>query len=309
MSIRFAGLWRRAERQPIVVLGRHKLYILPTRIGLLFAIAAVTLLLASVNYQIGLGYALTFLLVSSGIVSMLYTHRNLSGVRAFAAPPVAVFAGEQARFDICFANDTRLARYALDIEYGAHKKRINLAPRESTKVAIHTLADKRGYLDCPSFVVASSFPLSLLRSWSRTILLEQQCVVYPRPAERRAILPLQRVGNSGLGLGPGSDDFIGLRPFQPGDSPQRISWKALARGLGPQIKQFGGESGQRLWIDWQAFAPAATEERLSLMCRAVLDAEAAGFEYGMRLPRLAIAPASGSEHLHQCLAALALFAG
>lgn len=309
MSLR-AGLLRHpSEPQSSVQLGPHKLYILPTRIGLLFSLAAFTLLLASVNYQLGLGYALTFLLASTGVVSMLYTHRNLAGIRAFAAPPVPVFAGEEARFDIWLGNGTDLARYALIVEHGAQKSRVNLAPRESASIAISAPAVKRGYLDCPDFVVATAFPLSLLRSWSRVIRLDQRCLVYPHPADRADMRPMRADGSEGRGPSPGSDDFLGLRPFQPGDSPLRISWKTLARGLGPHIKQFGGESGTRLWIDWQALGPSDTEERLSQMCRLVLDAEAAGLEYGLRLPQRVIAPATGLSHQHRCLEALAVFAG
>jgi len=306
-----AGTRQRLRKRPTaVVLGRHKLYMLPTRSGLLFALTAFTLLLASVNYQIGLGYLLTFLLAGTGVVSMLYTHRNLAGVAVSATPPAPVFAGEQARFSIWLRNETGLARFALEVEDGAQRIRTNLAARQSACVTINAPASRRGYLDCPGFVVATAFPLGLLRSWSRRVQLDQRCLVYPQPAGLNIVPPqIQRESAYGHGRSKGGDDFIGLRPFQAGDSPQRISWKALARGLGPQVKQFGGESGRRLWVEWQAFAPAAAEERLSQMCRAVLDAEAADLEYGLRLPARVIAPARGEGHRHRCLEALALHPG
>ncbi|MHB8453320.1 MAG: DUF58 domain-containing protein [Acidiferrobacterales bacterium] len=306
--MRFAGLRRVRARQASVVLGRHKLYMLPTRSGALFAVAVFALLLASVNYQLGLGYLLTFLLACSGVVSMLYTHRNLSGIGVSAAPPAPVFAGERAHFDIWLRNDTGLARFALDIEEGAQRIRINLAQGQSACVAVNAPATRRGYLDCPGFVVATAFPLGLLRSWSRRVELEQRCLIYPQPSDPRLTAPpAQPEGSYDRGRGSGGDDFVGLRPFQPGDSPLRISWKALARGLGPQVKQFGDEGGRRFWIDWQDFAPATIEERLSRMCRAVLDAEAAGLEYGLRLPERVIAAANGPLHRHRALEALALY--
>ena len=66
------------------VLGRRQLYMLPTRHGLLFALVLAVLLLAAINYGNGLAYALTFLLASVAVVSMLHTHRNLHRLRIAA---------------------------------------------------------------------------------------------------------------------------------------------------------------------------------------------------------------------------------
>ncbi len=304
----FAGLRRARARQASVVLGRHKLYMLPTRSGVLFAVVVFTLLLASVNYQLGLGYLLTFLLACTGVVSMLHTHRNLRGIGISAAQPAPVFAGQRAHFDVWLRNDTGRPRFALDVEDDAQRTRLNLAPGQSACVAVDAQATRRGYLDCRGFVVATAFPLGLLRSWSQNVELKQRCLIYPQPSGPRTTpAQMQPEGAYERGRASGGDDFVGLRPFQAGDSPLRISWKTLAHGLGPQVKQFGDEGGRRLWIDWQDFAPAAVEERLSRMCRGVLDAEAAGLEYGLRLPEHVVAAANGPSHRHRCLEALALY--
>jgi uncharacterized protein (DUF58 family) len=50
-----------------------------------------------------------------------------------------------------------------------------------------------------------------------------------------------------------------------------------------------------------------TEERLSNLCRWVIDAEQAGFRYGLLLPGKKLMPKSGREHYQACLQALALF--
>lgn len=51
---------------------------------------------------------------------------------------------------------------------------------------------------------------------------------------------------------------------------------------------------------------ADQEERLSQMCRWVLNAENAGLAYGFRLAGLIIEPNRGDKHSRQCLEALAL---
>jgi hypothetical protein len=44
------------------------------------------MLLASINYQLNLGYALTFLLAGAGLVSMHLTHGTLRGLTLHLRP-------------------------------------------------------------------------------------------------------------------------------------------------------------------------------------------------------------------------------
>jgi hypothetical protein len=51
-------------------LDRRRVYILPTRAGLLFGLALFTMLLTAINYALALGYALTFLLAGVGLADI-----------------------------------------------------------------------------------------------------------------------------------------------------------------------------------------------------------------------------------------------
>ncbi len=62
-----------------------------------------------------------------------------------------------------------------------------------------------------------------------------------------------------------------------------------------------------VWIDWNDFPGLDTEARLSALTRKVLDVDAAGHRYGMRVPAQEVAPGTGAAHRHECLRALALF--
>ncbi|MGD8886577.1 MAG: DUF58 domain-containing protein, partial [Gammaproteobacteria bacterium] len=55
-----------------VDLTQRRIFILPTRQGILFAIVLVIMLIGSINYNNSLGYLLTFLLASVAVVSILY---------------------------------------------------------------------------------------------------------------------------------------------------------------------------------------------------------------------------------------------
>jgi uncharacterized protein (DUF58 family) len=295
----------------VAVLDRRGLYMLPTRHGLLFAIFLFVLLLAGINYENGLVYALTFWLASMAMVSMLYTHRNVAGLRIAVAGAAPVFAGEPARFTISLQNDTAGPRRHLVV---AQKKRefgwVDIAPFGQGLIEIETPTSRRGYVAVPEFSVSSQQPLGLLFTWSRKIRLGSKLLVYPAPGPRRPIVGAadqERRRESGHRAE--GDDFIGVRAFQHGDSPRQVDWKAVARGQGMQTKRFGGGSCSLVWLDWDSLEGLDTEARLSQLTRWILDADGAGWIYGLRLPGTSIAPSGGEAHRHRCLEALALFQG
>jgi uncharacterized protein (DUF58 family) len=296
---------RRAE----FVLGQRQVYVLPTRHGLMLGLVLLALLLASINYGNGLAYLLTFLLTSTAIVSVLHTQRNLLRLRVAAGASPPVFAGEDARFTICLHNAGRQTRRALRLEYDKHVvARGDALPLQAACLPLCVPATRRGWLACPPVVISTDYPLALFRAWSPRLSLAQRCLVYPAPAADAALAALvQDDTSSADGSQPGGEDYSGLRPFRQGDTPQRISWKTLAGGRGLHTKEFLDGAPQTVYFDWDALAPHPHELRLSLLCRALLDADAAGQHYGLRLPGATFAPDHGEAHRQRCLEALALF--
>ena len=289
------------------VLGTRQIYILPTRHGLLFVLVLVALALAAVNYSNALAYLLTFLLASMAVVSLLHAQRNLLKLRVTAAGGDPVFAGEPATLRVCLHNDSG-ARYALRLESAqATVMPFNVPAHDTRCVALSVPTVRRGWLDCPPLTLASVFPLGITRVWSRRMVLAARCLVYPKPADEAPWqIAAGTEGESRPGVLQDGEDFTGLRTYQPGDAPARISWKTLARGQGLHTKEFRATLAESVWLDWEAFAPHDVETRLSLLCRAVLEAEDSGLAYGLRLPGVVLEPDSGALHRHRCLEALAL---
>ena len=292
-----------------VILGRRQLFMLPTRFGLLFAALLVVQLLAAINYSNGLAYALTFLLGSLAVVSMLYTHRNLLRLRLSASACAPVFADEIATFRIHLTNDSDTPRFGIAVMNGKKEiARVDIPARGSADVNLSVAAVKRGWLMLPELIVTTQFPLGLLYSWSRRLALHHSCLVYPRPAHPT---PLQTLAVESLeavsGLKAGGDDYIGAREFHPGDSPRHVDWKAVARGESWHVKQFGAGYQATAWLDCDTLEGFDTETRRAVLTRWVLDAEHDGMLYGLRLPEQTLNPSNGEAHQHECLKRLALF--
>jgi len=290
------------------VLGSRQIFILPTRHGLMFGTVLGALLIAAINYANALVYLLTFCLAAMAVVSILHTQRNLLGLRVAVTGADPVFAGETASFQVCVTNPGR-ERTALRIESGALRSAWFDVPARDTRCVPLTIpATRRGYLVFPPMIMTTHYPVGLARAWSRRVVLPSRCVVYPRPADdATARLVPGAVDGDDLGTNhPGGDDYSGLRRYQPGDAPARISWKTLARGRGLYAKEFSAPQAHSLMLDWDSFPNTDPEERLSLLTRAVLDAEHDGYRYGLRLPALLLPLDRGNAHRDRCLEALAL---
>ena len=101
---------RRAPESGTIFLSQRRVYILPTRQGVLFAVALVMMLIGSINYNLSLGYVLTFMLAGLAVVSILHAFRNLAHLYVSGGRVEPVFAGETARFHLEIENRQRTSR-------------------------------------------------------------------------------------------------------------------------------------------------------------------------------------------------------
>ena len=292
-----------------IILGQRRVYVLPTRAGLGYAIALLVMLIGAINYNLSLGYALTFTLAALGIVAILHTFRNLVRLRIEPGRAPPVFAGDTAEFRLLLSADSERRQIRLWLPSGEATV-IDVPANANAEACLRLPSTHRGWLALPRIGLDTRYPLGLVRTWAYCAP-EFRCLVYPRPAEQAPPLPWSSGDSGGHRAGRlGSEDFAGLRSHQPADSPRHVAWKAAAR-LGPDAalmtKQFAGAAAARIWLDWDDLpAAGTTEQRLSMLARWALDAHADGMSWGLRLPGTTLAPGTGQAHLHAALAALAL---
>lgn len=299
--------FRRSVESGTLVLNQRRIYIVPSRQGFAFAFVLVVMLLGDINYNLSLGYVLTFLLATTGGISMLHAFRNLAQLEIHAGYVEPVFAGEQARFVYHFNNPGTLERHQVHLHDDVgHESVFDLPALRSTAVEIMIPARQRGWLDSGRLTLYTHFPLGLFYAWTY-IHFDIRCLVYPRPARPQPLPVASAQDGAGKVAAKGDEDFSGLRNYVTGDAMPRIAWKALAREQGLQVKQFSAFQGQELWLDWSLLPNIAQERKLELLTRWVLDAEAQGLRYGLRLPDGELQPGQGQSHRAECLRRLALF--
>ncbi len=301
-------LFRPKIESGTVTLSQRRIFILPTKQGWGFAGVLLLMLLGDINYNLSLGYALTFLLATAGAMTMLHAFRNMAQLEVRAGRTDAVFAGDDAQFVFHFHNNGRLPRYHLTLRDGSgNSSTFDLPQQHSTEVRLAIPAVRRGWLGTGRLTLSTEFPLGLFHAWSY-LEFDTRCLTYPRPAAHVPPPASQAQGGTGALHAEGDEDFAGLRSYAAGDSFQRIAWKVLAREQGLQVKQFSAQQGRELWLDWKLLPALDTERKLEILTRWVLDADAQAIHYGLRLPGIDLPPERGAQHRAACLRALALFA-
>lgn len=296
-----------------LILDRRRIYILPSRSGVIFLLLLLSIFITSINYGINLGYALNFILISCGWLGIVFTFKNLAGLGLKASASRAVFAGEFAHFSVHLNNHSGQPRYAVAI--GFHPTALETVdiPEHSSHHLTLTIATKqRGWMSCPRIQLQTTFPFGLLKAWSYW-QTAQQVLVYPAPEFDPPPLPFAAEGHSGTGLAIGSEEFSGVRNYQTGDSLKQLAWRQMARqsaGSNELLLSKHFEGGQRLVcvLDFsQLPLQLSTEQKLSRLCAWVLMAEEQHVSYSLKLGSFHVPQNSGEDHQRSCLTALALF--
>jgi uncharacterized protein (DUF58 family) len=291
-----------------VTLARRRLYILPTRFGVAFALLLLLMLVAGINYANSLALFLTFLLAAFALLSMQQVHRNLLGVVVLALEAPAVFAGSAGAVRVTLGEDGRRTRRGLEaaLEAGILASG-NVEPGARLTLLLPLPAARRGVVRIERVRLSTALPFALFRAWT-WVHVPLAMLVYPRPRGSlpMPVAPAPLAGVRGRG-GAALDEWAGLRAFRDGDSPRQVDWKAYAREAPLLVKEYQASGAELRLFDFGALPLADPEARLEQLARWVVDAEAGGERYGLTLPQLSLAPDRGPEHRHRCLAALARY--
>jgi len=292
----------------VKLLKAKNIYIFPTRYGVMFTFVLMAMLLGSINYNNNLGFILTFLLGSMAFVSILHTYRNISGIRILSVTAKPVFAGDRSPIEL-LVQPAHPRRSAVEFVFlNGNKTSRDLRADTRNRIHLSVSTKQRGIFRPGPLFISTQYPLGLFFSRVR-LNPDIQCMVYPKPltGASRSSNDFSNNGEGGERLSIGVDDFIGLRVYQPGDSPHRISWKTFSKGHGLATKEFTEYHGEAVIFDWNRLTGLEPEHKLSWLCGMVLKAHSRNMVYGLQLPGITIDSDTGKSHRHKCLKALALY--
>lgn len=315
-----ANRWflNRMPASDTVQLTQRNVYILPTLAGWMLAITLGVLLVASINYQLNLGYLLTFLLAGCTVVGMHVCHGNLRGLSLHLAPPEAVHAAQAVRLNLHLNNARRRVRHGIGmgvvIGHGQPPALswVDVPAQGEVMLQLTWQPPGRGRHALPALVAQTLFPLGTFRVW--TVWRPASTVlVYPAAEDSPPPLPLgeAQAGESGPVRAQAVGEFEGIRAYRRGDPMKTVVWKKAAQAFASgrdELVSRDASAAQRqtLWLDHAACGQQGLEARLSRLTAWVLMADQLDLVYGLRLPGRELAPDHGPTHRARCLEALAL---
>ncbi len=312
---RFERWWQaRLPLTDTTVLTQRNVYILPTGAGWMLALTLLVLLVASINFQLNLGYLLTFLLAGSAVAGMHFCHATLRGLSLHLKPPEPLFLGQGAALQVQLASERRTPRLSIALAvYGSgHWAWTDVHAQGIAHVQVAFTPTRRGLHRVPTLTAETRYPLGTFRVWT-VWRPAAEVLVYPAPEPGAPPLPPGEPRAGGTGSAPthGTGDFEGVRAYRRGDPLQLVVWKkaaqALASGSDALVSRDAQQSQRHeLWLDTAHTGLADPEARLSRLTAWVLQADRLGLNYGLRLPGREIAQDSGPAHRRNCLEALAL---
>lgn len=299
---------RRLPASGEVTLNQSRIFILPSRQGVMLLLVAVLILLLAINFESSLNYALGFWLIAMLWAAVQLTYRNLSGLRIRADRAALVRVGDQADYQLVLGADNDRYRGPIELIHSDWGLVTRVVDGREATVPLSRATFQRGRQPLPRFRIESRYPFGLVVAWSY-ILIDLSAWAYPEPVAHEPSL--------GQGAEPGdatddhfiqsgTEDFQSLREYEPGDALHRIHWPSFAKDE-LVVKTFVDYQAADEWLDWYAFAGLPGEERLAALSFGIDECLSQNLPFGLRLPGTEIQPGKGVAQAEACRRALAEF--
>lgn len=308
---------RRHRQGTSTTLVQRNIYILPTRAGLLFVLLLFALLIGAINYQLNLGYLLTFMLAGVGVMSMHLTHRNLRGLTLALQPLEPGHAGQVGNLRLVLSV-AEAERYAIDLWCDGiarqHATAVDVHPKNVSHINLAMPLQHRGWQRVARIHLETRFPLGLWRAWTHWQPSGEgtQVLVYPKPESPTPPLPYWsehlQVSEHNITLKQSNTgEYDGVRPYRAGDAKKRVVWKKFAKADELVTRDDVSAGAGKLLLDFNALAGMDVEARLSRLTSWVIACEKQATGFALQLSSDFLPHDEGSTHAHAALKKLALY--
>jgi uncharacterized protein (DUF58 family) len=269
-----------------------------------FGLLALIQLVMAISSQNNLIYLFVFGEISVALASMFFTNYNIQKVNISDVSTDFCFSEEDNWVTVFLKTRKQKPSYQLMIRWSSKKEDV-LIPPSVYQVQIPWRPHRRGRQRIPKLTLESTFPFGLLRAW-KIEYPNHNVIVYPARRGDSAF-PATSVGDRDVqqhGL------FYDLRPFQRGDSPQRIDWRASQRSQQLLIRRFEEEASVKLDFHWSHVSQLQKlEDKICQLALWIDLAEKQGASYSLEIGNWMSGSGQGTPHWSRCMEYLALLEG
>ncbi len=295
--------YRQAEPLPIRLHAR-RVYILPTRFGLAFAVLLVAMLIGALNFNNNPALLLALLVAATTMISFHHNVGQLNRIELRDVGAEPVHAGQPISLRMHFRSDGGAERPVLWLDQATFNTRLSLPATGDGEARLEIPTTRRGRMPVGRFRLWTEYPFGITWAWS-VLHPVASVLVYPAPERNAPPLPSGDPRHQGSRLRFPGDDWHGLREHRAGDPPKHIAWKPSARQERLLVKEFADPQSQALLLDWHTLA-LDREARIARLTRWVIDARDRQMPFRLRLPEIELGPGQGPVFAAHCLRELAL---
>ncbi|MEQ1876491.1 MAG: DUF58 domain-containing protein [Bdellovibrionia bacterium] len=284
-----------------------KVYIIPTKFGLLSGLLLGIMVITGVTYQNNSIFLVAFTLASLLLAIMIETNRNLKALEFIRAEVSDGFAGQPTELRVWLRNKTRARIQGLEISPNLDvSARFNIGRDDQLLCISHINTGKRGRQSLKRIRIGTTAPVGLYWAWTN-IDVGLSYVAYPTPAGEPELPGASDNAEQGAtDHGKYGEDFAGHKNFEPGSSWRRVDWKAVSRGRPWLIKQFEGGTPTSYVLDF-SLIKGSTEERLSQLALWVRKVHQVESLFSLKIPGKLLPMSRGPQHAVRCLEELGLY--
>jgi uncharacterized protein (DUF58 family) len=240
---------------------------MPTARATALLVAALLLYFFANQTQVGWIYVMAALLAGTVLAAWWLGRKALKGITLTRtiAPSDPPHEGETVSVTLTF-NNTRSDSHIrtteecpfADPETAAHLTSIfipSLPPKTPIQLSYDVLVDRRGLHEYPPLKLTTPAPFGLFRR-QRTVTLPTRLLAYPevKPLHRLTLFDRQPTAQHTHPRPGFGSEFIGVRPYRPGDSPRHIHWRSTARTNQLISKEFADDTQPGLTLVLDLFA-------------------------------------------------------
>ncbi len=305
---RLPALTRLKKKEALPIrLDRRRIYVVPSRFGLLFSLILVVMLLGALNYNNNPAILLTCLIAAASYQSIFQSFRALHGIELVAIQAQPCHAGGELSLFLHFHIDAKRRR-SLRLSVGDYQTVFDLEPGGGGKILIQIPAPRRGWQAPGRIKLYSEYPFGLFHVWS-WLNPDSTALVYPRLDDNAPPLPQVAAQANAQAVRGRGDELAMLREYRPSDPMRSIAWKASARHDALLVKEFEQFRGREILLSFSALHGLGYEARIARLARWVCVAEIAQVRYSLELPHRRIDSGLSPEHRDVCLRELAVMPG
>lgn len=291
----------------------HRVYIVPSKNGLIYLFTSIMVLLLGVIYSNNTALLISFLLISLFLLHMFFTNFNLAGLRIRNLSIKDSYLGETFNLNMQIENSTRSEFHSLHLDLHFTDKESltvkipTISAQEHSRIEVPFRLDKRGVFSLSKVTLWTRFPMGLFYAWSPVSFQVEFCA-YPKALgvslhdqlivktfdEESLEVQKQDIG-----------DFHEHSKYVSGSPLKNIDWKVFAKTEKLYLKNYS--QGDIKYYRFQLNPAKNIEQELSQLSLWIRDISKTHNMWSLQIENTEIGPGNGDHFFKLTMKELAAY--